>query len=103
MADPLYRQIAQDLQRKIESGELAPGDKLPSELEVREEYVASRNTIRDAIKWLTVRGLVESGRPSPCSRGPPPVRDQLRQGSRGARCASTRSVTLSWDNRLSVA
>jgi GntR family transcriptional regulator len=60
MADPMYRQIAQDLQRKIESGELAPGDKLPNEVEFREEYVASRNTIRDAIKWLTIRGLVET-------------------------------------------
>jgi GntR family transcriptional regulator len=61
MADPMYRQIAQDLQGKIESGELAPGDKLPSELEFRERYNnASRNTIRDAIKRLTSQGLVET-------------------------------------------
>ncbi len=61
MADPMYRQIAQDLQRRIESGELAPGDKLPSEVEFREQYNnASRNTVRDAIKWLIIRGLVET-------------------------------------------
>jgi DNA-binding GntR family transcriptional regulator len=61
MADPMYLQIAQDLQGKIESGELAPGDKLPSELEFRERYNnASRNTIRDAIKRLTSQGLVET-------------------------------------------
>jgi GntR family transcriptional regulator len=60
MADPLYRQIAQDLQRQIESGELAPGEKLANEVEFREQYDASRNTIRDAIKWLTIRGLVET-------------------------------------------
>jgi GntR family transcriptional regulator len=60
MADPLYRQIAQDLQRKIEAAELAPGDKLPNEMMFREIYGASRNTIRDAIKWLTNRGLVET-------------------------------------------
>lgn len=60
MADPLYRQIAQDLMRKIQSGELTPGAKLPNEVEFREEYDASRNTIRDAIKWLTIRGLVET-------------------------------------------
>jgi len=60
MAEPLYRQIAQDLRQKIESGELAPGAKLPNELTFREEYDASRNTIRDAIKWLTTRGLVET-------------------------------------------
>lgn len=60
MAEPLYRQIAQDLRRKIESGELEPGAKLPNEVEFRDEYDASRNTIRDAIKWLTIRGLVET-------------------------------------------
>jgi GntR family transcriptional regulator len=60
MAGPMYRQIAQDLLRKIESGELEPGARLPNEMEFREEYDASRNTIRDAIKWLTIRGLVET-------------------------------------------
>jgi GntR family transcriptional regulator len=61
MAEPMYRQIAQDLQRRIESGELAPGDKLPSEVKFREMYNnASRNTIRDAVKWLIMRGLVET-------------------------------------------
>ncbi len=59
MADPLYRQIAGDLRHKIESGELAQGSQLPTELALREQYDnASRNTVRDAIKWLTSRGLV---------------------------------------------
>jgi GntR family transcriptional regulator len=60
MADPKYRDIAQDLQRRIESGEFSPGDRLPNEMEFREEYNASRNTVRDALKWLTIRGLVET-------------------------------------------
>lgn len=59
MAAPMYRQIAEDLRQKIESGELAPGSQLPTELELREQYDnASRNTIRDAIRWLTTRRLV---------------------------------------------
>jgi GntR family transcriptional regulator len=59
MPDPLYRQIAEDLRQKIESGALAPGTKLPTELELREQYDnASRNTVRDAVKWLTGRSLV---------------------------------------------
>jgi GntR family transcriptional regulator len=59
MADPIYRRIAEDLRSKIESGELEPGSQLPTELELREQYDnASRNTIRDAIRWLTTRGLV---------------------------------------------
>src|SRR6266536_3441103 len=59
MATPMYRQIAEDLRQRVESGELAPGDQLPTELELREQYDnASRNTIRDAIRWLTTRQLV---------------------------------------------
>ena len=59
MAAPLYRQIADDLCEKIESGELAPGAQLPTELELRDQWdKASRNTVRDAIKWLSNRGLV---------------------------------------------
>jgi GntR family transcriptional regulator len=58
-AEPRWRQIAEDLRQQIESGQLGlDNTPLPSELELREKYDASRNTIRDAIKWLTTRGLV---------------------------------------------
>jgi GntR family transcriptional regulator len=60
MAQPMYHQIAEDLRMKIEAGELAPGAQLPTELELRDQYEASRNTIRDAIKRLTSLGLVET-------------------------------------------
>jgi DNA-binding GntR family transcriptional regulator len=60
MANPMYRQIAEDLRQRIESGELASGSQLPTELELRERYNASRNTVRDAIKWLTNLGMVET-------------------------------------------
>ena len=60
MTDPLYRQIADDLRTKIESGELAQGSQLATEVELRDQYNASRNTVRDAIKWLTTLGLVET-------------------------------------------
>jgi len=58
MADPMYRQIADDLRLRIASGELGPGDQLPTELELREQYQASRNTVRDAVKSLINRRLV---------------------------------------------
>ena len=57
---PMYQQIAEDLRAQIESGELAPGGQLPTELELRDRYSSSRNTIRDAIKRLTSQGLVET-------------------------------------------
>jgi GntR family transcriptional regulator len=60
MANPMYRQIAEDLRAQIESGGLEPGQQLRTELELREKYNASRNTVRDAIKWLTNLGLVET-------------------------------------------
>jgi GntR family transcriptional regulator len=58
MAGPLYRQIADDLRDKIDSGELKQGAQLPTEDELIESYRASRNTVRGAIKELTTLGLV---------------------------------------------
>lgn len=57
---PLYQQIAQDLARRIETGLLPPSAQLPTELELMEEYNASRNTVRDAVKLLITRSLVET-------------------------------------------
>jgi GntR family transcriptional regulator len=59
MAEPRWREIASDLGEKIKSGELGKdGAALPSELELRDRYEASRNTIRDAVKLLVARGLI---------------------------------------------
>ena len=63
--EPLYRMIAEDVQRQIESGELSAGMQLKTEVELREEYgrsdtLVSRTTVRDAIKLLVARGLVET-------------------------------------------
>jgi GntR family transcriptional regulator len=60
MAESMYREIAQDLRQQIESGALGPGEKLPTEEKLSVKYKASRNTIRDAIKWLKNRNLVET-------------------------------------------
>src|SRR6266700_1138654 len=56
----LYQQIAGDLRSRIEGGDMPPGSRLPTEIELMEKYAASRNTVRDAIKVLTNRGLVET-------------------------------------------
>ena len=60
MAGPLYRRIADDVRRKIDSGELQPGTQLPTEDELMEQYHASRNTVRGAINQLVIRGLVNT-------------------------------------------
>jgi GntR family transcriptional regulator len=57
---PMYVKIAEDLRERIESGALERGHQLPTELELRAQYNASRNTVRDAIKRLMDQGLVET-------------------------------------------
>ncbi|MFG3492504.1 GntR family transcriptional regulator [Streptomyces sp. NPDC047972] len=55
---PASRRIAEDLRTAIESGQLSPGDKLPSERALAEQYGAARNTAREAIRLLAEQGLV---------------------------------------------
>lgn len=58
--EPLSRQIAQDLRRKIEDGEYPQGGKLPSQRTLAEQYQAARNTVDEALKILGQEGLVTS-------------------------------------------
>lgn len=60
MAEPMYQSIAEDLEAQISSGQLPPGSQLPTEQALQEKYEASRNTVRDAVKRLIARGLVET-------------------------------------------
>ncbi|MFI7438659.1 GntR family transcriptional regulator [Nonomuraea indica] len=59
-----YQGIAAELRARIEGGELPPGGALPSEAELRRQYGASRNTVRQALALLERDGLVvaEHGR-----------------------------------------
>jgi DNA-binding GntR family transcriptional regulator len=59
-AVPQYRTVATDLRTMIESGELQPGDALPSESALAERYGVSRGTARHALAELDGAGLVES-------------------------------------------
>ena len=38
MAEPMYKRVAEDLRGRIESGEIAQGSKLPTEVELMDEY-----------------------------------------------------------------
>ncbi|WP_280317515.1 GntR family transcriptional regulator [Nocardia wallacei] len=52
------RQIAATLRSAIESGEIQPGAKLPSERELAASHKVARNTAREAIRQLAESGLV---------------------------------------------
>ena len=60
MAAAAYARIASDLRGQITSRDIKPGGHLPTELELRDKYHASRNTVLDAIKMLKDEGLVET-------------------------------------------
>lgn len=55
---PLFKQIADALRRQIESGEVPPGESLPSEREYVEQLGVSRMTVRAAIDELERDGLL---------------------------------------------
>jgi DNA-binding GntR family transcriptional regulator len=57
---PPSRQIAADIRAKIEHGELAPGDTLPSIVALASQYQVATKTAQKAIAILKREGLVES-------------------------------------------
>lgn len=61
---PVYLRIARDLRERIVTGQLGPGDQLPTEQELVEAYgTASRYPARQAIAQLVGEGLVITKRP----------------------------------------
>ena len=55
---PLYSKILDYLQKKIESGEYAVGDRLPTERELADQFGVSRITTKKALELLTLRGYI---------------------------------------------
>jgi GntR family transcriptional repressor for pyruvate dehydrogenase complex len=56
----LYEEVAARIRGLIASGELGPGQTLPSERKLAEQFRVGRAVIREAIRQLEVSGLVES-------------------------------------------
>ena len=56
---PKYVQIQNYILQKIESGEYAAGDKIPSETELARQFDVSRLTVNTAVKELANSGIVE--------------------------------------------
>jgi len=56
----LYEQIVQQIEQSIQRGVLKPGDQLPAERELAQQFGVSRTAVREAIKTLAEKGLVEA-------------------------------------------
>lgn len=57
---PIYRQIASRLESEIAEGKLKAGDKLPSERTMAAHLGISRMTARQALRYLTAKGMLET-------------------------------------------
>jgi DNA-binding FadR family transcriptional regulator len=58
-SERLYEQIVSQIEQRIEKGDLKVGDQLPSERELAEQLAVSRTAVREAVKALREKGLVE--------------------------------------------
>src|SRR6202790_3337107 len=56
----LYEQIVQQIEDSILKGALRPGDQLPSERDLAQRFGVSRTAVREAVKALCEKGLVEA-------------------------------------------
>lgn len=54
------RRVAAAIERRIRDGDLAPGDRLPSERDISTRFDVSRSVVREAIGRLASLGLVRS-------------------------------------------
>lgn len=59
MNGPKYRTMVQDISDDIAGGVLKAGDKLPSTIELREQYKVSATVVNQAVLVLESRGLIE--------------------------------------------
>lgn len=56
----IYVQLADLIAEQIRTGDLAPRDRLPSEIDLAAEYDIARLTARRAMRELTRRGLART-------------------------------------------
>jgi DNA-binding GntR family transcriptional regulator len=59
-AVPIYRQAADRIAASIARGDLRPGDKLPAERDLAEDWGIAIGTVRSAMAELRERGLIVS-------------------------------------------
>jgi len=81
--EALYVQLAEDLARRIQSGEYGPRRRLPGEFELVDRYGLSRVTVRQAMSVLERRGLVIRRRGVGTFVASPKVHQDLAEPLRG--------------------
>lgn len=75
MAKTLSGTLVESLRTRIVNGDIAPGEKLPSEPRLAAEHQVSRTVVREAIGRLNLEGLVHTRRGSGSYALTPPADD----------------------------
>ena len=55
----VFERVAEQIEKRILDGELRVGDRLPTERELAEQFQVSRTAVREAMKILAQKGLVD--------------------------------------------
>ncbi|MFL5628158.1 MAG: FadR/GntR family transcriptional regulator [Ktedonobacteraceae bacterium] len=55
----VFEQVAEQIEKRILAGELRKGDRLPTERDLAEQFHVSRTAVREAMKILAHKGLVD--------------------------------------------
>jgi DNA-binding FadR family transcriptional regulator len=53
-----YQHVVEQIQTAIFDGDIAPGERLPSEMKLKDMFETSRGTVREALRVLEHKGLV---------------------------------------------
>ncbi|HTJ98791.1 MAG TPA: GntR family transcriptional regulator, partial [Bordetella sp.] len=56
----LAQELVESLSTRLRTGEIRPGDKLPTESEIMRAFGVSRTVVREALSRLQASGLVET-------------------------------------------
>lgn len=55
----IYEQIVQQIEHMVSEGRLKPGSRLPTERELAATFGVSRTSVREALRALELRGIIE--------------------------------------------
>ena len=86
-----YRQLAGILRDRIGSGALQPGQRMPSEKDLHDEFGLARETVRRALAVLRAEGLIDVRHGHGTFVADTPGRIELRPGDSAT---STAAVTV---------
>ncbi|MCM4084894.1 winged helix-turn-helix domain-containing protein [Paractinoplanes hotanensis] len=86
-----YRQLAGILRDRIRSGELHPGQRMPSEKDLHDEFGLARETVRRAMAVLRSEGLIDIRHGHGTFVAAMPERVELKPGDTAT---STAAITI---------